>query len=68
MTEENPKKVEGKAKGVVARASKLSPERRSEIARQTALARHKPNKLLIAIRRGNFKDDFNLDTATVRTF
>lgn len=51
----------GKAKGAIARANKLSPERRSEIAKKAALARHHTNKPLIAIRRGNFKDDFNLD-------
>lgn len=51
----------GKAKGAIARAKKLSPERRSEIAKKAALARHTSNKPLIAIRRGNFKDDFNLD-------
>lgn len=58
MTTNEPK---GKAKGAIARANKLSPERRSEIAKKAALARHNANKPLIAIRRGNFKDDFNLD-------
>lgn len=53
--------VTGKAIGALARSQKLSPERRSEIARNAALARHSANKKLKAIRKGNFKDDFGFD-------
>lgn len=56
MTEK--KEPEGRAKGGFERAKKLSPERRSEIAKKAALARHKP---LQAINKGSFKDDFGLD-------
>lgn len=41
----------------MARAAKLSPEERSQIARKAALAR----RPLEAIRKGNFKDDFGFD-------
>jgi len=54
-------KALGKVKGALARAEKLSPERRSEIAKNAALARHNADKLLVAIKRGNFKEDFNID-------
>ena len=47
----------GKAKGGVARAARLSPERRSEIARRAAQARHG----LKATHKGNFRDDFGID-------
>lgn len=47
----------GRAKGGAARAAKLSPERRSEIARRAAQARHG----LKATHKGNFKDDFGID-------
>ena len=40
MTDDKPKEVTGRAKGGMARKEKLSPERRSEIARNAALARH----------------------------
>lgn len=47
----------GRALGGLARAEKLTPERRSEIARNAALSR----KPLEAIRKGNFKEDFGFD-------
>lgn len=47
----------GRAKGGVARAAKLTPERRSEIARKAAIARHG----LHATHKGSFKEDFGLD-------
>jgi hypothetical protein len=47
----------GRAKGGLARSAKLSPERRSEIARNAALAR----KPLEAIKKGNFQEDFGFD-------
>lgn len=53
--------IKGKAKGGIARAHKLTQEERSNIARKAALVRHSANKPLFAIRKGNFKDDFNLD-------
>lgn len=59
MTESN--EAKGRAKGGIARADKLTPERRSEIARSAALARHNGNKTLEAIRKGNFKEDFGFD-------
>ena len=52
--------MNNKANGGIARRDKLTPERRSEIARNAALARHQ-NKPPIAIRKGNFKDDFGFD-------
>jgi hypothetical protein len=55
------KKVAGRAKGGVVRSKSLSPERRSEIARKAALARHGQSKPLEAIKRGNFIDDFGFD-------
>lgn len=61
MKNENSSEPTGKAKGAIARANKLSPERRSEIAKNAALARHQKNKLLEAIRRGNFLQDFGFD-------
>lgn len=53
--------VKGKAKGGIARAAKLTPEERSEIARNAALARHDANKPLEAIRKGNFNEGFGFD-------
>jgi hypothetical protein len=53
-------KVVGRAKGGVARAAKLTPERRSEIARRAAAARHGA-KLPVAIHKGTFKDEFGID-------
>lgn len=38
-------KVTGRAKGGVARSEKLTPERRSEIARNAALKRHSPSQV-----------------------
>jgi hypothetical protein len=54
------KKAKGRAKGGLARAAKLTPEQRVEIAKKAALARHGP-KLLIATHKGSFKEDFGLD-------
>lgn len=51
----------GKAIGGLARKEKLSPERRSEIARAAANAKHALNRPLEAIRKGNFKEDFGFD-------
>lgn len=50
----------GRARGGVARASKLTPERRSEIARKAAIARH-GEKPLSATHKGNFQEDFGID-------
>jgi hypothetical protein len=52
--------VKGKAKGGIARAAKLTPEERKEIAQKAAIARwgYKPHK---STHRGNFKDDFGID-------
>lgn len=47
----------GRAKGGVARAAKLTPERRREIAQHAAVARHG----LRATHKGNFKDEFGVD-------
>ena len=47
----------GRAKGGIARAEKLTPERRKEIAQQGALARHG----LKATHKGNFKAEFGFD-------
>ena len=49
--------VTGRAKGGIARAAKLSPERRREIARRAAVARYG----LKATHKGNFEEDFGLD-------
>lgn len=53
--------VQGRAKGGVARSRKLTPERRTEIARQAAQARHAQERQLEAIRKGNFQNDFGFD-------
>lgn len=58
MTDEKKPK---RAAGGVARSQSLSPERRSEIARNAALARHGNGKPLEAIKRGNFQEDFGFD-------
>lgn len=50
-------KPKGRAKGGIARKEKLSPERRSEIARNAAIAKHG----LKATHKGNFKDEFGID-------
>lgn len=47
--------------GGLARAEKLTPEERSEIARKGALAKRDKNMQLEAIRKGNFKEDFGFD-------
>ncbi|MEM8141529.1 P63C domain-containing protein [Morganella morganii] len=54
------KEVKGKAKGGVARAKSLSPEKRSEIAQKAAAARWK-DKAIIAKHKGNFFDEFGID-------
>lgn len=59
MSKEEP--VTGRAKGGIARREKLSPQRRSEIARTAANARHALSRPLEAIRRGNFITDFGID-------
>ncbi|WP_186063953.1 P63C domain-containing protein [Burkholderia gladioli] len=51
------KKVANRAKGGVARATSLSKEQRSAIAKKAALARHG----LKATHRGNFKEDFGIE-------
>lgn len=53
----NNSEVKGKAKGGLARAEKLSPEQRSEIARNAALARHRAPRQSLpkAIREGVIK-------------
>lgn len=52
--------VPARAAGGVARKERLTPQRRSEIARKAATARHS-HKPLEAIRKGNFLDDFGFD-------
>lgn len=54
------KELEGKAKGGLARAEALSPERRRDIAKKAAAARwgEKPFR---ATHKGNFKEDFGFD-------
>ena len=52
--------MNNRANGGHTRREKLTPERRSEIAKKAALARHQ-NKPPIAIRKGNFKEDFGFD-------
>lgn len=54
---DNQIKPTGRAKGGAARAAKLSPERRSEIARRAAVARHG----LKATHKGNFQQEFGID-------
>lgn len=58
MTDISDDEVTGRAKGGIARKESLSPERRSEIARKAALARHRPDTppgLPKAIREGVIK-------------
>jgi hypothetical protein len=55
------KEVTGRAIGAKARSDKLTPEQRSEIARNAAIKRHTANKKLIATHKGNFKEDFGID-------
>jgi hypothetical protein len=50
----------GRAKGGIARAEALTPEQRSQIAKQAAAARW-GEKPLRATHRGNFKDEFGID-------
>ena len=52
-------KPTGKARGGIARAEALSPQRRSSIAAKAAAARW--GKPLRATHKGNFKDDFGID-------
>jgi hypothetical protein len=66
LTSEAAKKLSqlGAAKGGAARASKLSPERRSEIARTAIQARwEKAGKVPLprATHKGTFKEDFGID-------
>lgn len=61
MNDKSENQPRGRAKGGLARKEKLSPERRSEIARQAAIARHEQNRQLEAFRKGNFRDDFGFD-------
>lgn len=60
MDQEKPNPT-GRAKGGIARSAKLTPERRSEIARKAANARHALDRPLEAIRKGNFQEDFGID-------
>ena len=60
MTQDDAFEPVGRAKGGVARAAKLSPERRSDIARRAALARY-GDKPIKATHKGNFKDEFGID-------
>jgi len=53
--------IKGRAKGGLARAAKLTPEERSLIAKNAALARHAVGKMPVAIRKGNFLEDFGFD-------
>lgn len=53
--------IKGKAKGGLARAAKLSAEERSIIARKAAIARHSAGKIPVAIRKGNFFENFGFD-------
>lgn len=55
--EENKPELTGRAKGGAARAAKLSPEKRKEIARKAALARYG----LKATHRGSFQKEFGID-------
>ena len=57
MSDGKPKR----AAGGIARAAKLTPEQRSEIARKGALAKRDQNMQLEAIKKGNFKEDFGFD-------
>jgi hypothetical protein len=57
MSEVDKSEKTGRAKGGEARAAKLTPERRSEIARQAATARYG----LKATHKGNFLRDFGFD-------
>lgn len=59
--DEKNKLVKGRAIGAKARSEKLTPERRSEIARHAANVKHSKNKIPVAIRKGNFKEDFGFD-------
>lgn len=54
--DQDPKDLKGRAKGGAARAAKLSPERRSEIARMAAAKRHSPRPAV-----GGAPDPDNLD-------
>lgn len=51
----------GRAKGGIARREKLTKEQLSAIARKGGLAKSAKGKVPIAIRRGNFKEDFGFD-------
>lgn len=57
MGESDEDEVKGRAKGGFARKESLTPERRSEIARKAAMARHRPDGVALpkAIREGVIK-------------
>lgn len=54
-------KVPARSAGGQARRDSLTQEKRSEIARKAALARHEKNRPLESIRKGNFKQDFGFE-------
>lgn len=56
----NQKPVVGRAKGGVARANSLSPEKRKEIAAKAAIARW-GEKQPLATHKGNFQNDFGVN-------
>lgn len=55
MSDNKPEVMLGRAKGGIARRDKLSPERRSEIAKNAALAKAAKDRLPSVIREGNLK-------------
>jgi hypothetical protein len=57
LMSDQPKEPTGRAKGGIARAAKMTPEKRSEQARKAALARHG----LKATHRGSFQEEFGID-------
>ncbi len=52
--------IKGRAKGGKARAKKLTPEQRSEIAKKGAVARWGATPIHV-LRKGNFKEEFGID-------
>lgn len=59
--QKNPMQKSGRVRSGLARASALTPERRSEIARIAANTRHAAERGFVAIRRGNFQEHFGID-------
>ena len=57
----NTEKNQSKVIGAEARAKKLTPERRSEIAKLAAEKRHQLNRPLKSIRKGSFREKFGID-------